>query len=164
LGCCAVWRDGQPEWNDAEAPAVAPPEECEPIPQGIPGTPRFLVNYEMRSAFGEATAGPARTGGWIRPAQARGLDAVLLAALTDAWVPSAFLRMPEPSFVPTLDLTVHWRAPLDAGAGEHPWVLAGFTTRLAAGGVWEEDGELWSADGVLLAQSRQLAIVRAARR
>lgn len=164
LGCCAAWREGQPEWNDTEAPEVASPEECERIPHGIPGNPRFLVNYEMRPAFGEATPGPARTGGWIRLAEARGLDPVLLAALTDAWVPSAFLRMPEPSFVPTLDLTVHWRAPLDAGAGGHPWVLGAFTTRLAAGGVWEEDGELWSADGVLLAQSRQLAVVRAARR
>ena len=45
-------------------------------------------------------------------------------------------------------------------AGDHPWVLGLFSTRLGAGGTWEEDGELWSEDGVLLAHSRQLAIVR----
>ena len=39
-------------------------------------------------------------------------------------------------------------------------MLGVFTTRLGAGGTWEEDGELWSEDGVLLVQSRQLAIVR----
>jgi acyl-CoA thioesterase len=69
----------------------------------------------------------------------------------------------EPSFVPTIDLTIHWRAPAGAAPGEHPWVLGLFSTRLGAGGTWEEDGELWSEDGVLLAQSRQLAIVRRAR-
>jgi hypothetical protein len=72
--------------------------------------------------------------------------------------------MEEPSFVPTIDLTIHWRAPLDAVRGEHPWVLGLFSTSLGAGGTWEEDGQLWSEEGVLLAQSRQLAIVRRARR
>jgi hypothetical protein len=39
-------------------------------------------------------------------------------------------------------------------------VLGRFLTRLARGGISEEDGELWSEGGVLLAQSRQLAILR----
>jgi hypothetical protein len=38
------------------------------------------------------------------------------------------------------------------------WVLAGFTTRTARDGLLEEDGELHSRDGRLLAQSRQLAL------
>jgi hypothetical protein len=33
-----------------------------------------------------------------------------------------------------------------------------FRTRTAREGFLEEDGEIWSADGTLLAQSRQLAI------
>lgn len=161
LGCSAAWQAGQPEWDDAEPPEVPAPEDCEPIPE-VEGAPRFLVNYEMRPALGPigAVPRPARVGGWMRTAEPRPLDPVLLAAQTDAWVPAAFLRMPAPSFVPTIDLTIHWRAPLGAAPGEHPWVLGAFTTRLAAGGVWEEDGELWSTDGTLLAQSRQLAIVR----
>ena len=39
-------------------------------------------------------------------------------------------------------------------------VLGRFSSRLAVAGVWEEDGELWSPDGELIAQSRQLALVR----
>ncbi len=185
LGISAAWREDQPEWADADMPDVPAPEDCDPIPV-VKGAPRFLVNYEMRPAIGPLQAprvaesamrqragadertpvqppSPARAGGWLRTAEPRSLDAVLLAAETDAWVPAAFLRMPAPSFVPTLDLTIHWRAPAGAAPGEHPWVLGNFTTRHAAGGVWEEDGELWSQDGVLLAQSRQLAIVRRAR-
>lgn len=57
------------------------------------------------------------------------------------------------------DLTIHWRAPL-GGDDPHPWTKILMRSTTAAGGVWEEDGELWSRDGVLLAQSRQLAIVR----
>jgi hypothetical protein len=35
-----------------------------------------------------------------------------------------------------------------------------FESRMSAGGTWEEDGELWTSGGVLLAQSRQLAMIR----
>jgi acyl-CoA thioesterase len=169
LGCCAAWRDGQPEWDDTQMPPAPPPEQCEPVPPRPPGVLPFIENYEMRPALGppmgtRATPSqPAYTATWIRTAAPRGLDSVLVAALADAWLPAAHLRMPEPAFVPTLDLTIHWRAPLDPGAAEHPWVLGSFMTRLGAGGFWEEDGELWSADGTLLAHSRQLAIVRAPR-
>ena len=170
LGCCAAWREGQPEWDDTQMPPAPAPDQCEPIPPRPSGALPFLGNYEMRPALGPPLGvpappdQPARTAGWIRPVRARGLDPILIAALADAWLPAAHLRLPEPGFVPTLDLTIHWRAPLDPGAAEHPWVLVCFTTRLAAGGFWEEDGELWSQDGTLLAHSRQLAIVRPPRR
>ena len=161
LGCCGVWREGQPEWDELERPAAPRPEEIESVGK-VETAPRFVENYELRPW--PAPPGPATTGGWIRPARPRAVDPILLAALTDAWVPAAFLRMEEPSFVPTIDLTIHWRAPVGAAACEHPWVLGVFSTRLGAGGTWEEDGELWSEDGVLLAQSRQLAIVRRVRK
>lgn len=41
-----------------------------------------------------------------------------------------------------------------------PVALAAFRSRRVGGGAFEEDGELWSRDGVLLAQSRQLALLR----
>ena len=39
-------------------------------------------------------------------------------------------------------------------------VLVRFSTRLSVAGVWEEDGELWTPGGELIAHSRQLALVR----
>jgi acyl-CoA thioesterase len=85
------------------------------------------------------------------------LDHIAIAAVADTVVPAAFSRFGRPLIVPTLDLTIHFRAPLPA-AGE--WALVAFESRCAAGGTWEEDGEVWSQDGRLLAQSRQLAMIR----
>ena len=62
--------------------------------------------------------------------------------------------------MPTVDLTIHFRSKLPL-PDAHPddYVLATFRTGVAAEGFLEEDGEVWSKDGVLLAQSRQLAAV-----
>jgi len=40
-------------------------------------------------------------------------------------------------------------------------LLGRFTTKLVRDGFFEEDGELWAADGTLVAQSRQLALLMA---
>ncbi|MDQ4064982.1 MAG: thioesterase family protein, partial [Actinomycetota bacterium] len=59
--------------------------------------------------------------------------------------------------VPTVDLTVHFRATLPR---DYDWILGRFETKRAAEGFFEEDGEMWARDGTLLAQSRQLALIR----
>ncbi len=60
--------------------------------------------------------------------------------------------------MPTLELTIHFRGipPEDP----HPFVRQLTVSRLAGGGVVEIDGEIWSEDGRLLVQSRQLALMR----
>ena len=61
---------------------------------------------------------------------------------------------------PTIDLTVHFRAPRAAAALEPGApVLAVFRSTTAAAGFFEEDGELWTREGVLLAHTRQLALL-----
>jgi acyl-CoA thioesterase len=156
IGCCSAWREGQPEWDELERPDVPPPSEIATM-ERFEELPRFLFNYEMRPLP------PPHLGGWMRAADPRPADPILLAALTDAWVPAAFAHMEQPTFVPTIDLTIHWRAAPGVPEGAHPWVLGTFESKLGAGGTWEEDGSLWSEDGVLLVHSRQLAIVRNAR-
>jgi acyl-CoA thioesterase len=158
LAACGDARDGQPEWDDAVRPDMPPPEECDPFDTSHPRAPAFFRNYELRWKRLDPEERPATVRGWLRPTDPRPVDAVLLAALTDALVPPAFMRMSERLFVPTIDLTIHFRDRPPEGA--HPWVLGVFSTRVGGGGVCEEDGELWSEDGRLLAQSRQLAIVR----
>jgi hypothetical protein len=68
-----------------------------------------------------------------------------------------------PVAAPTVDLTIHFRRALPLPGMDPAAPLLGlFTSRFSADGFFEEDGELWSPDGVLLAQSRQLALLRPA--
>ena len=151
----AVLADGREGLGleHAPAPAVDPPEAiAEPDARVEP--PRVVQQLRFRPALG---GGPERalTGGWMRLRREAPLDAPLLAALCDFWLPAVFTVTREPIAVPTLELTVHLRArlPLDSD-----WVLGSFSTRTARDGLLEEDGELWARDGTLLAQSRQLAL------
>jgi hypothetical protein len=83
----------------------------------------------------------------------------------DAWYPAPWVRLREPVSAPTIDLTVHFRGPRAAAAlPSGAQVLAVFRSSTAADGFFEEDGELWTPDGVLLAQSRQLALLDPLRR
>jgi acyl-CoA thioesterase len=140
-------------------PDVPRPQELAPHPQGPVAFP-IRDRYEMRLAFGRPSwqgerATHAVTGGWIRLADPEPLDAHVIAALTDAWFPAVFTVTNEPVQVPTVDLTIHFR---DEPSPAHDWCLVRFVSRHASSGFIEEDGEIWSADGRLLAQSRQLAL------
>lgn len=144
-------------------PAVDPPEELySPDPEQVPGMPTMFQNYSMRTALGDQafSGGPARSGVWMRAREPRLLDAPLAAAILDAWFPAPFVRLERPVPAPTIDYTVHFRAALpEQGASAQDPYLASFRSRLARGGFFEEDGELWSPDGHLLAHSRQLALL-----
>jgi hypothetical protein len=59
---------------------------------------------------------------------------------------------PDGAGAPTLEFTVHWRNRVEGG-----WLNARFESRLLAGGYIDESGELWSEDGILVGESRQLA-------
>jgi acyl-CoA thioesterase len=147
------------DFQTARMPDVPPPEAIEA--SALPGAPSFTRNFDYRFALG----GPpfreeeqAATGGWLRLREPRALDAPLAAAYTDAWPPAIFWRLSNFAVVPTIDLTIHFREalPLD-GPEPDDHVLATFDSRRSKDGLWEENGELWSRDGRLLVQSRQLA-------
>jgi acyl-CoA thioesterase len=153
-----VDRDG-PAHDDHPMPAVPPPEE---LPRrdaaGVPMT--FRHRFDTRTAFGPEPfsgtfADEAVTGGWIRFADDEAFDDVALVLLCDAWPPAAFAIAELPVGVPTIDLTVHLR---HVPSPEADWALVRFRTSVIADGYLEEDGEVWSADGRLLAHSRQLAV------
>jgi acyl-CoA thioesterase len=147
--------------HDHPAPAVdspGPPPAEGSGPAGGPDIP-FRGRFEQRFAIGSPpfTSGPvAETGGWIRTSDHDPIDDVLLAALTDAWPPAVFARLDARVGVPTVDLTIHFRGAPPAAPG---WCLVRFRTAEVVDGYLEETGEIWSDDGRLLAESRQLAVV-----
>ena len=154
----AADREGL-ELNTAHPPYIPAPEDVPLQGETRLQAPPFAQNFDFRPAIGGKAfegADEAITGGWLWPKQGPGhLDAALAVALCDSWFPALFTATETPLAVPTLDLTVHLRAPLPRPAD---WVLGSFWTRRARDGFLEEDGELFSRDGELLAQSRQLAL------
>ena len=145
----------------APMPAVPAPEDLPTIGEGN-GRPEFLANLDMRWAIGErpmSSAPDALVGGWVRTAQPRLGDALLMAMLSDAFPPAPFPRLSAPALAPTIDLTIHFRSPLPQDAAPEDFYLGRFISRLSSEGFFEEDGEIWSRDGRLLVQSRQLALL-----
>ena len=158
----ATDRRGTPEFDQLPAPTVPSPEEVAERERNGPVAPPPIpmsARYDQRYCIGRPpfeTGPDALSGGWIRQSDEGSVDVAALVAYTDAWSPAVFsLGTFVP--VPTVDLTVHVRR--DPSEFDTSWCLVRFRSQVAAGGFIEEDGEVWSRDGVLLAQSRQLAVM-----
>jgi acyl-coenzyme A thioesterase PaaI-like protein len=138
-----------------EMPSVAPPQD-EVAP--LPDAPPFIRQLVLQPRFGDhmfTGSSDATVGGWIGLREPRPLDGPVLCIFADAWYPAIWPQMTEMHAAPTIDLTVHFRCPLPVTGP----LLARFTSRLSRDGYFEEDGELWSSDGTLVALSRQLALL-----
>jgi acyl-CoA thioesterase len=149
-----------PSFDDHPAPGVTPPEDIPKLDVPKEVFPRFAWNFDYRWAVGNlpySSSDRALSGGWIRPQEPRPVDALLLTTYSDGWPPAVFSKLDAPVPVPTVDLTVHFRAS-DIDKQPPDWSLVRFETKVAAGGFMEEDGYIWNRHGVLLAQSRQLAL------
>jgi acyl-CoA thioesterase len=150
-----------PELDEVAMPGVAPPHSRDEPPPDPPGfqRPRFTHHLSMQARFGAppfSGADRAEVGGWIALQERRPVDALTVVTLIDAWFPAPFPRLDGPAFAPTIDLTVHFRAPLPLPDG---LLLGRFTSSLTRDAFFEEDGSLWAPDGTLVAQSRQLALL-----
>jgi len=145
----------------AEQPTLPPIEECVPgsmAPEEVrriaPLMDRFDIRFDPASA-GWAMGAPSGRGlvqGWFRMADGHDVDPVGLLMVCDALPPVTF-DLGLPGWAPTLELTVHVRAVPAPG-----WLKVSHRTRNVAGGMFEEDCEVWDSTGRLVAQSRQLAM------
>lgn len=99
-------------------------------------------------------SGVAELGGYTKLQDGREPDLQSLAMSADGF-PPPILNVHMVGWVPTIELTVHFRARPAPG-----WLTMWFKTRFLVGGLLEEDGEIWDSDGRLVALSRQLAMLR----
>lgn len=147
-----------PDGSAVPPAAQVPATEVDPS-RDIP----MRQHYDLRWVIGRRPfsderldGATARSGGWIRPAEDEPIDEVVLAAMADAWMPPIFSRITEPIAVPTIDLTIHFRG-LPADPLAHCFAV--FDSPLARDGYLVEHGRIYSAEGALLVESRQLAVV-----
>jgi acyl-CoA thioesterase len=150
-----------PLLDEAPIPEVAPPDDRRPpigaLAHDVP--PAFTERLSMQPRFGAppfSGAEHAEVGGWLGLRERRVVDALTVVVLADAWFPAPWTRLRALAPAPTVDLTVHFRAPLPL---PDSLLLGRFRTRLVRDGFFEEDGELWAPDGTLVAQSRQLGLL-----
>jgi hypothetical protein len=102
-------------------------------------------------------AAPSRPSlrGWVRFRDEETVTPLMLVALADGFPPT-ILGHAEIGWLPTIELTVHV---FGAPPADEPWLRAELRTRSIVGGLLDEDGELWAADGRLVARFRQLALM-----
>jgi len=143
----------------APPPEIPGPEDCVEAPLGVAGPDAdiaerfdYRVAPESRWTTGR-TSDRAVIEGWIRFSDGREPDLASLPLFADAFPPAVY-EVVEAALVPTVEMTVHLRRRPAPG-----WLQVRFQTRLLAGELLEEDGEIWDSEGRLVAMSRQLALL-----
>lgn len=151
---------GEDVRTTAKPPVLPPPDECVSTADAPPSFMEhagLLDRLDLRldpACAGWAMGRPSGRGlirGWLRMADPRDPDPLLLLLAADALPPVTF-DLGRFGWTPTLELTVHVRAVPAPG-----WLRVVHSTRNVAGGLLEEDAEVWDSADRLVAQSRQLA-------
>jgi acyl-CoA thioesterase len=143
-------------YTDGAPPDLPPPGECVAVPVASFGLASIAERIEFRSAelpgwfLGRPSGRPASSF-WMRFTDGRDADLLTLPLLVDSTAP-AVLELGAGST--TIQLTVHLRARPAPG-----WLACRAVARFVSGGYHEEDVEVWDSAGVLVAQSRQLALI-----
>ena len=153
-------RGGDDVRTTAVAPELPPVEECvrnTSAPPEVLALAPMMGRFDMRfhpDHVGWTVGRPSGRGeiaAWFRLADGREPDPVSLLMVVDALPPVTF-DLGMMGWAPTIELGVHVRARPAPG-----WLQVRHATRNMAGGMFEEDCEVWDSTGRLVAQSRQLA-------
>jgi acyl-CoA thioesterase len=131
---------------------------------GIPTHTQFdffprLGGFRMSSG-GSVDSHGAAVGGWVRPRFETEIDDALVAMLQDLWLPATYHHWTEPAVAVSVDITTQFRGALPAAeqsAADGLFVL--LRTAGSLGGLVDEDCEIWTPAGDLLAQGRQMRFV-----
>jgi acyl-CoA thioesterase len=147
-----------PSYSSAKMPNVASASEVRDMPRGIPGAPAFFDHVDVRFT-GEhlpftGSAAP-EVNAWVRLREPEPIDAAVIAFLLDTLPPAITSTFSTPRPAASVEFNVQLFATSRAGKPDD-FHLCSIRSRWADDGYTEELRDLWSPDGVLLGQCRQL--------
>lgn len=151
-------RPGPGDLSTMAPPALPDPADCVDLRDAGGPVGGIFDRVEHRLPPGPSVmlrrpSGLLEAAAWQRPAGGRPVDHADLAMLVDTLSPVVMEIGARASL--TVQLTVHLHA-----LPTSSWIATSVSTGHVRSGVHEEDCLLHDADGTLLAQSRQLAVVR----
>ena len=158
----AIFGIRRDTWSDTQAvpPAAPPPEQISRSSRE--NLPVWTDLYDMRFAEGSFSGGAVQTGSsstttlWVRDAAQRQVDFPALTAMSDIFFPRVYLRR---GIIPagTISMTTYFHADtqhLDALADDY--ILATAHADRFDRGFFDQNAQLWSRDGALLATTYQI--------
>lgn len=162
LGSFGAPRTSQVQVQPDPAPAIKAPDACIKRPT-IPGvTPEFMQWFDHRwgvGAFPYMGSKSREMGGWVRFAQPQTQISVAhLLALADSWPPTLLPMLKKPAPASTLCWTLEFIHPLPS-LDPQDWVLYLASIDQASNGYGQTQARIWSAQGELIALSRQTVTV-----
>lgn len=156
-------RDTEPVRKTVVATPIPDPQECVSAASAPPNAltkSGFLKRWDLRMdpatvgwALGEPS-GHAEMQAWLRLADGGELDPAGLLLVLDALPPVAF-DLGSHGWVPTVEFTGYVRSKPAPG-----WLHVRLSSEHAAGGLLNEDCQVWDSTGRLVAHSRQLCSAR----
>ncbi len=166
----AVRRD---TWESTEARMPQAPAAQDVPVEGMPPFVEWAGNYEFRWVQGRipqvpgegeepAESDDSTTTFWVRDLPPRPLDFAALTGICDSFYPRVFLRRGTALPAGTVTFTVYFHADGDTLAKQGSEPVLGTARASAFGkGYFDQDAQIWGADGTLLATSHQLVYFKA---
>jgi acyl-CoA thioesterase len=163
----AVFAERRPSWSHAQAeyPGATPFEQTQPYPKiAAP----WVKQYDFRFVEGEPVPGKATAAPnsysklWIADRVPRKIDALSLTAMSDAFFARIFHARRELVPFGTVSLTTYFHVDADDLAAEDiTCVLGAADAKIFHKSYGDQNGELWSPGGRLLATTTQIAYFKA---
>jgi acyl-CoA thioesterase len=158
----AIFGIRRDTWSDTQAvaPNAPPPEQI--APSSRENLPVWIGMYDMRFAEGSFSGGAVQAGPsstttlWVRDAAQRQLDFPALTAMSDIFFPRVYLRR---GVIPagTVSMTTYFHADSQhLGALGGDYILATARADRFERGFFDQNAQLWSRDGDLLATTYQI--------
>jgi len=166
----AVFAERRPSWSHqpVERPPATPFEQIQPFPKI---KPTWANQYDFRFAEGypdfsgakkDAVPASAYSKLWIADRVPRKIDALSLMSMSDAFFGRVFHARRELMPFGTVSITTYFHADADDLVAEDiTRVLAVADAKIFHKSYGDQNGELWSPNGCLLATTTQIAYFKA---